>query len=275
LHHSAPLPDQRLFYPATSRQEVIAIANGHPSSLTIEVDLDGCWKIPEAGRSDLLVWPSANNETGAIGVSPIDFNGQIFADCTTDPGIALPPQWTTALWDSKSWSGPSGLGIFAVRDASAWSNPLPHIDHRYVPGGFNSALAIASAVALEAHQEDYKVSLKKISQLNLSIRDFLSHNFDDVDIASPVIGLPHLLSFSFLYLDAERLVDRMERRGVSIDSGSACISANLEASHVLAAMGRLTHGNVRLHLYPGHTESDVEALLIALKEEVDLLRSNQ
>jgi len=141
-----------------------------------------------------------------------------------------------------------------------------------VPGGFNPALVIASALALEAYTADYERSLEKIRALNFMVREFLSCQMSDVDIASTSDGLPHLLSFSFLYIDAEQLVDRMERRAISVDSGSACISANLEASHVLAAMGRLTHGNVRITLKPEPTESDIAHLLTALKEEVDLLR---
>jgi cysteine desulfurase len=129
-------------------------------------------------------------------------------------------------------------------------------------------------VALDADCLDRSKSLAKVSELNSSIRNFLQSEMNDVDIASPLGALPHLLSFSFLYIDAEQLVDRMERRGFSIDSGSACISANLEASHVLAAMGRLTHGNVRIHLYPEHSQSDITSLLLALKEEVTLLRGN-
>jgi len=89
-----------------------------------------------------------------------------------------------------------------------------------------------------------------------------------VDIASPVNGAPHLLSFSFLYVQAEQIVNGMEQRGFAIDSGSACISANIEASHVLAAMGRLTHGNIRIHLYPSTTRDDVEGLLKNLKDLV-------
>jgi len=269
-----PMGDGRLIYPATSRQELIAVAQSTRSSLSLDVDLDGGWDIPQALPGDLLVWPNANGETGAQSLSPESFDGPIFVDATTDPMISLPVRWSTALFDSRTWSGPAGVGVFSVNDLASWRNPLPHLDHRFVPGGFNPALAIASAVALDADCLDRSKSLAKVSELNSSIRNFLQSEMNDVDIASPLGALPHLLSFSFLYIDAEQLVDRMERRGFSIDSGSACISANLEASHVLAAMGRLTHGNVRIHLYPEHSQSDITSLLLALKEEVTLLRGN-
>ena len=46
----------------------------------------------------------------------------------------------------------------------------------------------------------------------------------------------------------------LDRRGFGIASGSACTASTLTPSHVLAAMGVLTHGNVRLAL-PWPTEA--------------------
>jgi cysteine desulfurase len=43
-------------------------------------------------------------------------------------------------------------------------------------------------------------------------------------------------------------VTELDRQGFGIASGSACTASTLTPSHVLAAMGVLTHGNVRLGL---------------------------
>jgi cysteine desulfurase len=95
-----------------------------------------------------------------------------------------------------------------------------------------------------------------------------------VDIAGSLEStLPHLLSFSFLYIDAERLVSELDRRGFSIDSGSACTATNMEPSHVLAAMGLLTQGNVRLTLHSQGTKAGIEDFLYNLKKIVAELRS--
>ena len=56
-------------------------------------------------------------------------------------------------------------------------------------------------------------------------------------------GLPHLLSFSFFYIDRRNIGEQIDGRGFAVDSGFACNSANMEPSHVLAAMGIITHGN--------------------------------
>jgi cysteine desulfurase len=71
----------------------------------------------------------------------------------------------------------------------------------------------------------------------------------DVEVVGdPVDRLPHVLTFSALYADGEALVRELDRRGLAVASGSACTASTLEPSHVLAAMGALTHGNVRITL---------------------------
>ena len=269
------LGNGQLSLPATSRQELLAIAQGHSRSAVLPVDLEGTWQLPDGEPDDLLVWATANLETGAHSPNPSDFAGQIFVDATADYSIPLPARWSGALWDSKSWSGPLGLGILAISETALWKNPLPHIDQRVVPGDFNPALVIASAIALQANEVERVATITALQEINSTIRNFVVTQIGDVDIASPISGSAHLLSFSFLYLHAEQLVEKMDARGFSLDSGSACISANLEPSHVLAAMGRLTHGNVRLHLYPNNSLAEVEKMLVALKEVVTELRANK
>ena len=77
----------------------------------------------------------------------------------------------------------------------------------------------------------------------------------DVEVVGdPVDRLPHVVTFSVLYADGEVLLEELARRGLVVASGSACTSSALRPSHVLAAMGVLTHGNVRvtLPLAAGH-----------------------
>ena len=266
------LPAPRLFFPSTSRQEVLEVVGSLAGASALGVDLDGAFLIPDGSKGDLLVLPTVNGETGAISPDPSEFKGRIFVDASACPLQPLPQNWSVALWDSRSWNGPAGLGILAIRDVGGWVNPLPHLDHRVVPGGFNPALAIASAVALDAFIKDFAANEAATRRFNAMIRRFITDEIGEVDIASPDTARPEFLSFSFLYVDALQLVDMLNRRGFAIDSGSACTSAALEPSHVLAAMGRLTHGNVRIRLHSHIAESEILALLKALKECVEELR---
>ena len=84
----------------------------------------------------------------------------------------------------------------------------------------------------------------------------------DVEVVGdPVDRLPHLVTFSCLYVDGEALVSELDRLGFDVASGSACTASSLEPSHVLAAMGALTHGNVRVSVGRETTEDDVERFL--------------
>jgi cysteine desulfurase len=93
-------------------------------------------------------------------------------------------------------------------------------------------------------------------------------------VGDPVDRLPHLVTFSFLYVDGEAVVDALNRRDFAVASGSACTASTLEPSHVLAAMGALTHGNVRVSLTRDATEADVDSLVAALSEVVREIRQD-
>jgi cysteine desulfurase len=47
---------------------------------------------------------------------------------------------------------------------------------------------------------------------------------------------PHILSVSFMGLDAEMLQIRLNNEGIAVSLGSACNSKSIEPSHVLTAM---------------------------------------
>ena len=84
--------------------------------------------------------------------------------------------------------------------------------------------------------------------------------------------LPHLVTFSCLYLDGETLVTELDRLGFGVTSGSACTASTLTPSHVLAAMGALTHGNVRVSLARDTTDAQVDGLCAALADAVGTIR---
>lgn len=267
-------PESHLYFSGIDRSEVFAVAN-HLDSTKLPVDLAGTTQYPSGSERDVLSWQSANGETGILSPSPQGFRGKLFADMTaTGDLVPLPENWSSALWNSKAWQGPAGLGIFAVKDKSQWRNPLPHLETRISSSEFSLPLALASAIALEAHSNDFQNNLSHIQIVNSKIREFLKSEIDDVDIAGAGEGpLPHLLSFSILYTDAQYLVNELDRRGFAVDSGSACSAANMEPSHVLAAMGILTHGNIRMNLHATANSSTVDEFLHTLKVLVSEARS--
>ncbi len=64
----------------------------------------------------------------------------------------------------------------------------------------------------------------------------------------------------------------MDRAGIAVSSGSSCTSDALTPSHVLAAMGALTQGNIRVSFGRESDGADVDALLAVLPEAVARVR---
>jgi len=96
---------------------------------------------------------------------------------------------------------------------------------------------------------------------------------DTVVLGDPVDRLPHVVTFSCLYVEGEALLGDLDRLGFAVSSGSSCVADSLEPSHVLAAMGALTHGNVRVSLPVGVGEADMVRFLDELPGVVARVRA--
>jgi cysteine desulfurase len=68
--------------------------------------------------------------------------------------------------------------------------------------------------------------------------------------------------------NGEEVLRALSVKGFAVDSGSACTAVNLQPSHVLAAMGLPTDGNIRITLHPDSKEEEVDALISALLDAV-------
>jgi len=106
------------------------------------------------------------------------------------------------------------------------------------------------------------------------IRHAVPETVPDVEvIGHPDDRLPHIVTFSCLYVDGEALLHGLDRAGFAVSSGSSCTASTLQPSHVLEAMGVLSHGNVRVSLHPGVRESDVDRFLAVLPGVVAGIRA--
>lgn len=267
-------PTSRLVYSNIDRMEVFAIADSLSNKSLLQqlkVSNTGQADFSDLTANDVAVLQLCNRETGTI-QSQVNLNCQsIFVDATASgTRISLPENWSTGLWDSTSWAGPGGLGILAISKRANWRNPLPHLDGRITPGPTSLPLIVASALAIDSWVADEKNLAEKIAAINLEIRSFISKNIPDSDLAPH--GADHLLSVSFLYVNAEQLVTALADKGFAVDSGSACNATNMQPSHVLAALGLLTQGNIRLTIHHATTFEEVKSFLEILKATVEELR---
>ena len=223
----------------------------------------------------------ANHEVGTIQpiaeIAAAVGDVPLFVDaCASTGRIALPEGWAAAAASAHKWGGPAGVGVLLVRRGVRWENPFPaddRVDPR-IAGFENVPAALAAAAALQAVVAEAEETAQRQHRLVARIRERVATEVPDVDVVgAPEDRLPHLVTFSCLYVDGEALVTELDRRGFAVASGSACSSSSLRPSHVLEAMGALTHGNVRVSLSRDTTEEQVDAFLAVLPEVVSELRA--
>lgn len=264
-------PSARLVYSNIDRMEIFAIAENYPN-LQLAASTSGEIDFKESTDSDVVSLQLCNRETGIIQTARPTSCAELFVDATASgTRIELPENWSAALWDSTSWAGPSGVGILAISKKAKWKNPLPHLDGRINPGPTSLPLIVASALAIDSWVADERNLAEKITAINSEIRNYITTEILDADIAPG--GADHLVSASFLYVNAEQLVTTLADKGFAVDSGSACNATNMEPSHVLAALGTLTQGNIRLTIHHATTFEEVKIFLEILKQTISELRA--
>lgn len=231
---------------------------------------------PEVGAVALQ---TANHEVGTlqpVGEIELPDDVPLFTDACASMGrLALPSGWATAAGSAHKWGGPAGVGVLLVRKRARWRNPFPADDRadERSTGFENLPAVLAAAAALQAVVAERDEVNARHRELIDVVRRRVAAEVPDVEVVGdPDRRLPHLVTFSCLYVDGEALVTELDRRGFGIASGSACTASTLAPSHVLEAMGVLTHGNVRLSLQRDTTPSDVGAFCDALPGLVADLR---
>jgi cysteine desulfurase len=233
-------------------------------------------------RTLLACLQSANHEVGTV--QPVE---EIAAECqhagvpllvdaAASAGRApLPAGWSLLVASAHKWGGPPGVGLLAVRKGTRWRAPLPADDResRRVPGFPDIPAVLAAAASLVAMSAERAGCDEALRALTERIRAVVPHLVpESVVHGDPDLRLPHIVTFSCLYVDGETLVTDLDRAGFSVSSGSACVADTRQPSHVLAAMGVLTHGNIRVSLPRGASGESVTAFLAVLPRIVAAAR---
>lgn len=262
-------PDSTLRYSAIDKGKIRAVARVHPGpTIEIPVDRNGEIQLSQSLETgSVLSLQLANSETGVIQKSEelSSGSGLIAIDATASGArVPLPNHWDTAVFDSTSWNGPSGLAILAINNPAEYSYPLPHIAPIRTPGSYSLPLLIASSIALENFQvEDASLRKYAIEQLT---------GISGVEVVAPLVrALPHIFSCLVQGVAGEYLVRELSRLRIDIDSGSACSPEDLQPSHVLASMGYATEGHIRFTLHAGTTREDIDSLVQAITTVEDNL----
>ena len=241
---------------------------------------------PETGLVSIMF---ANNEIGTI--YPIKEIGAIcrqagvlfHADAVQAAGH-LPINVKEMNIDLLSLSahkfhGPKGVGAFYCRRGI----PLPSLidggaqERSKRAGTENVAGIVGLGAALRLANEEMSEASARVSAMRDRLIDGILQTVPMCRLNGPRHNrLPGNCNISFLGIEGESLLLRLDLAGIAASSGSACASSSLDPSHVLLAIGlphEVAHGSVRLSLSDYNTEEDVDYILEKLPEIVSTLRS--
>ncbi|BFU46132.1 cysteine desulfurase family protein [Krasilnikovia sp. MM14-A1004] len=279
----------RLIHSAIEHSAVLHAAALHGDATGVGVDRLGrldldAWRAavaaPGVGLAALI---SASHEVGTV--QPVTEAARacaaagvpLMVDAAQSLGHAdVPEGWSLLTGSARKWGGPPGVGLLVVRKGVRWLSPYPGDDrHRPHPvGALDLPAVVAAAASLRAVAASAAAEAARLSALVERIRARVAADVPDVEVVGdPVRRLPHLVTFSCLYVDGEALLHALDAAGFAVSSGSSCTASTLRPSHVLEAMGVLSHGNVRVSLHRDTTEDGVERFLTVLPGIVADLRA--
>ncbi|MFF1823084.1 cysteine desulfurase family protein [Kribbella sp. NPDC058245] len=245
------------------------------------VDLDAFAAAARQPGVAVAVLQSANHEVGTR--QPVAAAAEacgdvpLFVDAAASLGHdVVPGGWSVLTASAHKWGGPAGVGLLAVRKgtriAPAW--PMDEREDGLSPGFPDVPNLLAAAAALQARLAEAGELDGQHRAWIAEIRARVAADVPDVEVVGdPDDRLPHVLTFSCLYVDGEALVTALDAEGFSVSSGSACTSSTLRPSHVLAAMGVLTHGNVRVSLARTTTYGEIDRFCRVLPGIVQRIRA--
>ncbi len=180
---------------------------------------------------------------------------------------------------AHKFHGPKGVGALYVRKGV---NIKP-----YVTGGAqergkraateNVAAIVGMGEAIKLAAADIPKKQKYLSEL----RDYyIKKVLDTIPYARlnghPTERLAGNANISFQFIEGEGMLLRLDMKGISASSGSACTSGSLDPSHVLLAIGlrhEEAHGSLRVTFDESNTKEQADYIAESLKEIVELLRN--
>jgi cysteine desulfurase len=280
---------EAVVYSAVEHSAVLhaAAAAGTPVEVGVDssgrVDLNSFAEAVAGPGVALAALQSANHEVGTrqplaeAAEACLAAGVPLVVDAAASVGHeVVPAGWSALTASAHKWGGPAGVGLLAVRKgtrlAPAW--PVEEREDGLSPGHPDIPAALAAAAALQARMKETDELDQRHRAWIDELRRRVAADLTDVEVVGdPDDRLPHILTFSCLYVDGEALVTALDAEGFAVSSGSACTASTLRPSHVLAAMGVLTHGNVRVSLSRTTTYEEVDRFATVLPGLVRRIRA--
>ncbi|AKC31866.1 IscS subfamily cysteine desulfurase [Candidatus Pantoea carbekii] len=173
--------------------------------------------------------------------------------------------------------GPKGIGALWVR-----RKPQVNLNAQIHGGGHergmrSGTLAVHQIVgmgeACRISRQEMHEETERLSKLRQRLWQGISALKDIKINGSLEQGISNILNISFANVEGESLI--MSLKDLALSSGSACISANIEPSYVLRAMGvseELAHSSLRFSLGRFISEKEIDYTIKLVTSTVRSLR---
>ncbi|MBT3416779.1 cysteine desulfurase [Candidatus Woesearchaeota archaeon] len=172
--------------------------------------------------------------------------------------------------------GPKGVGALYKKE-DIQLEPLIHgggQEFNTRGGTENIPNIIGLAKALELTQKNKK-DYSKLEKL----RDYMIENLlkieDTILNGDKENRVPNNINITFLNIEGESILLKLDNEGICASSGSACTSKSLDASHVILATGqseKVAHGSIRFSLTKYTTKKELDRVIKLMKKIVKELR---
>lgn len=245
---------------AAIKEETILISIMHANN-----EIGTIQQVEEIGKiakeNKIIYHMDAVQTVGKIPVKPLEIGADI------------------VVFSAHKFYGPKGIGAMYVRNGVRLGKTITGggQEGKLRPGTSNVAAMVGMAKALERAVESMDKNIKHETELrDYFEKEILARIPEIVINAKTANRLPGTSSVQLRYLEGESILLSLNYKGIAVSSGSACSSDELQASHVLLAIGvpvEFAHGTIRFSLGKDNTKEEIDYTIEAVESVVNRLRT--
>jgi len=180
---------------------------------------------------------------------------------------------------SHKLHGPKGIGALYIKNGIKIDPVIlgGGQEHGLRSGTENVANIVGFGKACEIAKNNLNDNVEYVTTLRDMLIEKVLNEIPEVTLnGNPKSRLPNNAHFTFLGVNGEDLIIKLDEYGIAASTGSACSVNTQRASHVLQAMG-FSHeqitGSLRLTMGVFNNEKDIEQTITSLKKIVEELRA--
>ena len=183
------------------------------------------------------------------------------------------------VFSAHKFHGPKGIGAMYVRNGVRLGKTITGggQEGKLRPGTSNVAGMVGMAKALERAIESMDKNIKHEQELRDYFEKEILERIPEIVVnCKEAKRLPGTSSVQLRYLEGESILLSLNYKGIAVSSGSACSSDELQASHVLLAIGvpvEFAHGTIRFSLGKDTTKEEIDYTIENLVDVVNRLRT--